>query len=454
MHGEKMNSAVQPASLPDSPAQPDPVFETAVYRKVTWRLIPFLFMCYIFAYLDRVNVGFAKLQMQRDLHMSDAVYGFGAGIFFLGYLLFQVPCNMALQKIGAKYWLGPIMIVWGFVSACTMFATGGYGFYALRFLLGVVESGFFPGVILYLTFWYPSKYRAKMVAAFMTAIPISGLVGGPISGWLLNTMASVGGLRAWQWLFIVEAVPSVVAGFLTMVYLQDSPARAKWLSIAERALLMRRLGEDESARKNALEDHHHSFRAALSGRNVWLFCLMYFGTVMGNYGLQFWLPQIIKDTLTKDSFHIGLYTMIPWGVTAVVMVLVGHHSDKTGERAWHLALSAAAGGLGLALSAIPGISGGFGLFALTIATAGIISASANFWSLPTMYLSGAAASGGIALINSIGNLGGQAGPYLIGQINQLTHSMTPALFTLACGCWCSALLTLIFFRKQRSPSHA
>jgi nitrate/nitrite transporter NarK len=175
---------------------------------------------------------------------------------------------------------------------------------------------------------------------------------------------------------------------------------------------------------------------------------------MGNYGLQFWLPQIIKDTLTKDSFHIGLYTMIPWGVTAVVMVLVGHHSDKTGERAWHLALSAAAGGLGLALSAIPGISGGFGLFALTIATAGIISASANFWSLPTMYLSGAAASGGIALINSIGNLGGQAGPYLIGQINQLTHSMTPALFTLACGCWCSALLTLIFFRKQRSPSHA
>ena len=187
-------------------------------------------------------------------------------------------------------------------------------------------------------------------------------------------------------------------------------------------------------------------------RNVWLFCLMYFGTVLGNYGLQFWLPQILKDTLTKDPFKIGLYTMIPWGVTAVAMVLVGHHSDKTGERTWHLALCGIAGGLGLALSAIPGISGGFGLFALTIATAGIISASANFWSLPTMYLSGAAASAGIAMINSLGNLGGQAGPALIGELHQLTGSMTPPLLVMACSCWLSAILTLIFFRQKRSPA--
>jgi MFS family permease len=452
MPGEKMDSAVQPALSPEA-SKPDPAFEAAVYRKVTFRLIPFLFLCYIFAYVDRVNVGFAKLQMQRDLHMSNAVYGFGSGIFFLGYLLFQVPCNLALQKIGAKYWLGPIMIVWGFVSACTMFAINGYTFYALRFLLGVVESGFFPGVILYLTFWYPSKHRAKMVAAFMTAIPLSGLIGGPISGWLLDHMSAVGGLRAWQWLFVIEAIPSVIAGVLTMWFLQDSPARAKWLKPVERDFLLGRLTEDESTRKSAMgDDHHHSFAGALRSRNVWLFCLMYFGTVMGNYGLQFWLPQIIQDTLTKDPLKIGFYTMIPWGTTAIVMVLVGRHSDATGERAWHVAMSAAAGGLGLALSAIPGISGGFGLFALTIATAGIISASASFWSLPTMYLSGAAASGGIALINSIGNLGGQVGPYLIGQIKQWTNSMTPALFTLACGCWVSAMLTLYFFRKRRSPT--
>ena len=214
--------------IPTYAEPPDAGFEKRLYSKVTWHLIPFLFLCYIFAYVDRVNVGFAKLQMQHDLGLSDAVYGFGAGIFFLGYLLFQVPCNIALQKIGAKYWLGPIMIVWGGVSACTMFATGKYSFYAIRFILGVVESGFFPGVILYLTYWYPSKHRAKMVAAFMTAIPISGLVGGPISGYLLDRMVKVGGLRGWQWLFLVEAIPSVLAGFLAMIFLNDSPRSSRW----------------------------------------------------------------------------------------------------------------------------------------------------------------------------------------------------------------------------------
>jgi sugar phosphate permease len=438
--------------MPVAAENPDPAFEKRVYSKVTWHLIPFLFLCYIFAYVDRVNVGFAKLQMQHDLNMSDAVYGFGAGIFFIGYLLFQVPCNIALQKIGAKYWLGPIMIVWGGVSACTMFATGKYSFYALRFTLGIVESGFFPGVILYLTYWFPSKYRAKMVAAFMTAIPISGLIGGPISGWLLDHMIKVGGLRGWQWLFLIEAIPSVLAGSLAMVMLNDSPSKSRWLSDTERNLLVRRRDEDDVAHKELIADRQHNLAGVFSNPNVWLFCLMYFGVVLGNYGLQFWLPQILKDTLTSDPFKIGLYTMIPWGVTAVAMVLVGHHSDKTGERAWHIGLSAAAGGLGLALSAIPGISGGFGLFALTIATAGIISASANFWSLPTMYLSGAAASAGIAMINSIGNLGGQVGPYLIGQIHDWTHSMTPALLAMSCSCFMSTALTLAFFRRRRSPA--
>jgi MFS family permease len=437
--------------MPTFAEQPDRDFEKRVYSKVTWHLIPFLFLCYIFAYIDRVNVGFAKLQMQHDLNMSDAVYGFGAGFFFVGYLLFQVPCNIALQKIGAKYWLGPIMIVWGAVSACTMFATGMYSFYAIRFILGVVESGFFPGVILYLTYWYPSKHRAKMVAAFMTAIPISGVIGGPISGFLLDHMFKAGGLRGWQWLFLVEAVPSVVAGFLAMVMLNDSPRSSRWLSEKERGLLTRRLEEDDAAHKLMLGDRQHDLGGVFRNRNAWLFSLMYFGTVTGNYGLQFWLPQILKNTLTKDPFKIGLYTVIPWSITAIVMVVVGHHSDKTGERAWHVALAGIAGGLGLALSVLPGIPGGVVLCFLTLATAGIITASSNFWSLPTMYLSGTAASAGIAMINSIGNLGGQTGPYLIGAIQDQTGSITPALLVMACACWMSAVLTLVFFRHRRSP---
>jgi sugar phosphate permease len=427
----------------------DSGFEKRVYSKVTWHLIPFLFFCYIFAYIDRVNVGFAKLQMQHDLSLSDAVYGSGAGIFFIGYLLFQVPCNIALQKIGAKYWLGPIMIVWGLVSACTMFATGKYSFYAIRFTLGIVESGFFPGVILYLTYWYPSRYRAKMVAAFMTAIPISGLIGGPLSGYLLRL--AWGSLHGWQWLFVLEAIPSILAGLLAMRFLNDSPRKSTWLSETEKDLLTRKLEEDYAAHKALIKEREHNVSGVFSSRNVWFFCLMYFGAAMGNYGLQFWLPQIIHDTLTHNSFHIGLYTMIPWGVTVITMIWVGHNSDKTGERAWHFALAAIAGGLGLALSTIPGLPGGLVLAVLTIAAAGVVTASSNFWAIPTMYLSGGAASAGIAMVNSLGNLGGYSAPKLIGFISDYSHSITPALLTMSGFCFVSAGVTLIFFRHRRSP---
>jgi MFS family permease len=446
-----------PIAVPTSTVfaeQPDPEFEKRVYNKVTWHLIPFLFLCYIFAYLDRVNVGFAKLQMQHDLNLSDGAFGFAVGSFFIGYLLFQVPCNIALQKIGAKYWLGPIMIVWGLVSACTMFATGYYSFLGFRVFLGIVESGFFPGVILYLTYWYPSRYRSKMVAAFMTAIPISGVVGGPLSGWLLHFTSNLGGLQGWQWLFVLEAVPSIVAGFLAMRFLNDSPRKSTWLSEEERNFLTHRLEQDDAAHKLIIKNRQHNLAGVLTSRNVWLFCIMYFGSTMGNYGLQFWLPQIIHDTLSKDPVKIGLYSMIPWAVTTVVMVWVGHDSDKTGERAWHQAMSVAAGGLGLAISAIPGIPGILGLFALTVAAAGVVSASANFWSIPTMYLSGSAASAGIAMINSLGNLGGQAAPFWIGFVRDHTHSIMLALLTMACLCWVSAAVTLIFFRHKRSPVSA
>jgi MFS family permease len=428
-----------------------PDFERRVYRRVTRRLMPFLFLCYIFAYIDRVNVGFAKLQMQQDLGISDAVYGIGAGIFFIGYFLFEVPCNIALQKIGAKYWLGPIMIVWGLVSACTMFVKTAGEFYLVRFLLGVVESGFFPGVILYLTFWYTSKYRAKMVAAFMAAVPLSGVIGGPISGWILAKMSITGGLRGWQWLYLVEAVPSLLAGVATVFLLADDPRKAKWLDGRERSLLVERLAEDE-ARKKLTERGHFTIGHAFSSPKTWLLCFIYFGFVLGNYGISFWLPQIVKDTLTKDPWHIGLLTAIPWACAAVAMIVVGHHSDVTGERRWHIALTGIAGAAAFAVSAIPGVSGSLGFLALTVATASLACAYSTFWSLPTAFLSGAAASAGIAWINSVGNLAGYFSPYFVGKIRDATHSMTLALLLLASASFASALITIFFFKQRRSQT--
>lgn len=422
-------------------------FEKSVYRKVTWRLIPFLFLCYIFAYIDRVNVGFAKLQMQQDLGISDAVYGAGAGIFFIGYFFFEVPCNIALQRIGAKRWLGPIMIVWGIVSACTMLVRTELQFYTVRFLLGVVESGFFPGVILYLTFWYTSKHRAKMVATFMAAIPLSGVLGGPVSGWILERMSAVGGLRGWQWLYVVEAIPSILAGIAAFVFLQDEPAKANWLTRTEKALIVQQLQEEE-ARKKSSGVGRHSLGDAFRSSRIWILCFIYFGFVMGNYGIGFWLPQIVKETLTKDPFNIGLLTAIPWAAAGVVMVVVGHHSDVTGERCWHIALAGIVGALAFAMSAVPGISGIAGLAALTVATACLVAAYSTFWSLPTAFVTGAAASAGIAWINSVGNLAGYLSPFLVGVIRDTTHSMTPALVLLSACCLGSAVLTILFFRKM------
>lgn len=424
-------------------------FERRTYRRVTRRLIPYLFLCYLFAFVDRVNVSFAKLQMQHDLGFSDVAYGTAAGIFFIGYFLFEVPANMMLQRIGAKFWLGPIMIVWGLVSASTMLVKTDVQFYVVRFFLGVVESGFFPGVILYLTFWYTSRHRAKMVAAFMTAIPISGLIGSPISGWILDSMSKYGGLRGWQWLYLVEAIPSIVAGIVTMVFLANSPRDAKWLNEGERSLLLGRLAEDESS-KHALGGRHRLVDAFRSGR-VWLLCLVYFGFVMSNYGITFWLPTLFKHTLTTDPLKIGLLTMIPWGTAAVAMVLVGQHSDRTGERCWHVAITAVLCAVAFALSAIPGIPGPLGLILLTIAIASLTAAYSTFWALPTAFLSGAAASAGIAWINSVGNLGGFLSPRLVGRLSEAFHSMTPALLMLGFCSVISAAITVIFFRR-RAPS--
>ena len=430
-----------------------PAFDRAVYAKVTRRIIPFLFLCYIFAYVDRVNIGFAKLQMQSELGINDAAYGMGAGIFFLGYFIFEIPCNLILQRIGAKRWLGPIMIVWGIVSGCQMFVTGATSLYVIRFILGVVESGFFPGVILYLTFWYPRKYRAKMIAAFMTAVPLSGVLGGPISGWILDAMSHGVGLRGWQWLFLLEAIPSILAGIATAYFLDDSPQKARWLNQSEKDLLQQHLDEEEKT-KRLESPGHHRIADAFRSPKVWLLCLVYFGLVMVNYGISFWLPQIVKDTLTKDAFKIGLLTAVPWGVAAIAMVAVGHHSDKTGERRWHIALTGVLCAIAFAVSAIPGIPGGLGLVALTIATAAMASAYSTFWALPTTLLSGAAASAGIAWINSVGNLAGYLSPYLVGKIRDATHSMFWALLMLSFCCLFPAILVVLCFRPPRIEAEA
>jgi D-galactonate transporter len=422
-----------------------PHFEAAVYKKITCRLMPFLFFCYVLAYVDRVNVSFAKLQMQQDLSMSDSIYGLGAGIFFIGYFLFEVPANMVLQRIGARLWIGPIMMAWGIVSACTLFVKGAASFYALRFLLGIVESGFFPGVILYLTYWYTRKHRAKMVALFMSAVPISGMVAGPISGWILDRMGDVGHLAAWQWLFLVEGIPSFIAGLITLCFLTDRPSKATWLSEDEKKLVLLRLEEEEELKKKTVQFSHRLIDAFRS-KPVWLLSLAYFGIVAGNYGITFWLPQVIKETITQNLQAIGWISTIPWTASIIVMIGFAHNSDKTGERRWHMTLAAILGAVAFASSAIPGLSGTAGIAALTIVTVALMCQFAVFWTLPTAILSGSAAAAGIAWINSIGNLAGQASPWAVGIIRDRTHSMIPALLVLSCAQLMTSFMVLYVTR--------
>ncbi len=418
---------------------------TVTYRKVTWRLVPFLFACYILAYVDRVNVGFAKLQMQTDLGMSDTVYGIGAGLFFIGYFLLEVPANMMLRRLGARRWLGPIMMAWGLVSAATMFVNGATSFYVLRFLLGMVESGFFPGVMLYFTFWYPRHRRARIVAMLISANPLSGVFAGPISGWILQGHG-LAGLRSWQRLFLVEGLPSVLAGAVTLLYLVDEPAKASWLNDREREIIASDLEQEEKLKR--LEGAPaHRFRDAFRSGKVWLLCLAFFGIQMGNYGLAFWLPQILKDTLIGDPFLIGLASTIPWGTAAIAMVIYAHHSDRTGERRRHVALGVGIAGVTLAMGGLPGFSGWLALALVTCTTVAIMCTQAVFWSLPTAVLSGAAAAAGIAWINSVGNLAGYLSPFLVGSIRDATGSMTLAYFVLGASCVLASAVVLVVTRR-------
>ena len=399
------------------PASTSP-HEAAVYRKVTWRLIPLLFICYILAYIDRVNVGFAKLSLQAEPWFSDAVFATGAGIFFLGYFFFEVPGNIILHKVGARLWIARIMIGWGIMSALMAVSSSATSFYTLRFLLGVAEAGFFPGIILYLTYWYPRHHRARIVALFMTAIAVSGVIGGPLSGWLLSISEGWHGLAAWQWLFILEAIPTVLLGAAVPFLLADRPAQARWLTEAEIAFLEGQMAQDEQAK--AAEGHRaHRVRDAFLSPKVWLCCAIYFGAIVGLYGTSFWLPQIIKDKLTQVDWQVGLYSAIPWACAAIGMVIVGRHSDRTGERRWHIGLSAFTAAAAFAASGIPGLHPYLVLAILAVAITGVMSTISCFWALPTSILSGTAAAAGIAWINSVGNLAGYLSPEMIGWLK--TH---------------------------------
>lgn len=405
------------------PTSPD---ERAIFAKVRARLIPFMFLLYVVAYLDRVNVGFAALQMNRDLGFSPHVYGYGAGIFFLGYTLFEVPSNLLLARVGARMWIARIMIVWGIVSASMMFVSTTPMFYTLRFVLGVAEAGFFPGMILYLTFWFPASERAKVVAQFMTATAMAGVIGGPLSGLLLNLDGQLR-LAGWKWLFVVEGVPAVLLGIVVLFYLTDRPEQATWLSADERAWLVRRMDED---RRGRADTGHATLGAAFTSPKVWLCIGIYFLLTCGMYGISFWLPQILKGLAGWSDLAIGFIAAIPYMAAAVAMVFVGAHSDRTGERRWHLALPMFAASLGLFASGLT-TQPALAILALSLAAAGIWGGFGPFWALPTSWLAGPAAAGGIALINSLGNLGGFVGPQLIGRLTERTHDFGLALTVLA-----------------------
>ena len=444
-----------------------PQFEEATYKKAASRLIPFVFLCYIVAFLDRVNVGFAKLQMASDLKFSDAVYGAGAGIFFIGYFIFEVPSNVILEKVGARVWIARIMITWGLISSAFMYAgdihwgaisaafgysDAQFSFYFLRFMLGVAEAGFFPGIILYLTYWFPGERRAKMVALFMTAIGVSQLIGSPVSGAIMQYMDGAAGWRGWQWLFLLEGIPSVIIGVLVLIILPDGPKTAKWLTPQERDMLVARIEHDNAGKRE--QGGGHSLMDAFKDGRVWALALVYFALAMCFYAVGFWMPTIIQELGIdkKDLLKVGLLSMIPWGASIIAMIWWGSHSDRTGERRWHCASGLLMMMAGLLVLAVAHKSPVVSIGALTLITMGWAGCVCTFWSLPTAFLSGTAAAAGIAWINSVGNLGGYFGPDLIGTIRTAAHGAAEAAFFTLAGIALVGALIVVFLPRTRTSS--
>jgi MFS transporter, ACS family, tartrate transporter len=418
-------------------ADPDALSAAAISR-VSRRLIPFLFLLYILNFLDRVNVGFAALEMNRDLGFGPAVYGLGAGVFFIGYCLFEVPSNLVLYRTGARLWIARIMVSWGLAASAMMLVQTPWSFYLLRFLLGVAEAGFFPGIIFYLTSWYPARERARAYAWFLAAIPVCGIIGGPISGALLGLDGRLG-LEGWQWLFLIEGIPSVLVGVAVLWLLPDRPSDARWLPAEERAWLEETL---RSERAGHASSHAASLRRALADPLVWWLGLSYFLLVVALYGFALWLPQLVKAAGDFSNFEVGVVTAIPYAAAAVGMVLVGRSSDRTGERYIHLAGPAIVGALGFVAASRSG-STSLLVAALSLCAFGVLGWLGPFWALPTAFLREQAAAGGIALINSMGAVGGFVGPYLIGEIKERTGEFAPGLLLLAACMVAAAAIVLV-----------
>jgi sugar phosphate permease len=420
----------------------DTSFEEKTYRKVDMRLIPFLFLCYILAYLDRVNVGFAKLQMLKALSLSDAAFATGAGIFFIGYFFFEVPSNVALKKFGARMWIARIMISWGIVSSCMIFVKGELSFDALRFLLGIAEAGFFPGVIFYLTLWYPSRMRATRTAWFVAAIAVSGVIGNPISGFIMDLFSGAKGLAGWQWLFLSEGIPSIIVGVWVIYYLNSSIQEAKWLTAEEKALLEKNLiAEDKDKTEHRVIDAFKSVK-------VWVLCAIYFTLMIGLYGIAFWLPTIVKAFGIKGYLGVGLITAIPYGVAVVGMIFLSKHSDKTGERRLHYVLTCSAGAVGLILSGVYASNPVLAIIFLSIATLGVIGSMPLFWPLPSAFLAGTAAAAGIGIVNSVGNLGGYFGPNVPIWAKLVSKDPSAALYIIAAVLLVGSVITFFFIPKE------
>jgi MFS transporter, ACS family, tartrate transporter len=417
--------------------------EKSVVRKIFWRVIPLLMVLYIISFIDRINVGFAALTMNRDIGLTPYLFGLGAGIFFLGYFIFEVPSNIMMVRVGARRWIARILITWGVLACAMALVKGPVSFIVLRFLLGVAEAGFFPGVILYLTYWFPARYRARIVSAFMLSIPVSIAIGAPISTLILQIDGFLG-VKGWQWLFVIEGLPAVIGAFVTLGLLADRPEDARWLSDDERAWLTRELAADDDA--SASSDKVSGLLQALVNPTVLILSFIYFCAIGANLGLSFFLPQIIKQQ-GYSTLAVGLITSIPYVAGCVGMLVIGALSDRFNERRWFLAGTMLVAAGGLTFAALAGASV-WSIVALSIAAIGIFGCKGPFWSLPPAWLSGPAMAGGVAFINAVGNLGGFAGPYFVGLLKGASDSYAVGLLSLAVFCVAACVVTGMFIRPQ------
>ena len=404
----------------------------SLYRKLTLRIAPFLCMCFFAAFLDRVNVGIAKLQMLDSLGFSETVYGLGAGLFFVGYILFEVPSNLILQKVGARFWIARIMVTWGILSGVTMFVRTPGQFYVARFLLGLAEAGFLPGALLYLTYWFPDAQRGRIVALFMVGLPMSSLLGAPLSGWILSSFDGVHGLQGWQWLFALEALPSVVLGVLVYTFLPGKYHNARFLTPVELALLTQDIGTDQEEKKG------HQLGQAFSDPKVWAVGYLDLCILLCFYSISFWMPTMLREAGVRSAGEIGALMAIPNALAVVVVLVTGISSDRFRERRWHVAVPFLCSAIGLIASAFCSGSVVATVVVLSLANAGAAAAMPVVWSLPSTFLKGTAAAAGIAFACSIANLGGFASTYFLGWLKEQTHSMSAGVITfgvcLLAGC--------------------